>query len=155
MSDPGDLIGLPKIDETSQKTEFLPPQWFPLDNKPLCIFLDELNRARPEILLAVMDFSLNRKLAIKNLPEGSFIISAVNSGEDYQVTDLDSALISRFNIYTLLGNIINVSAGESFLTDGKIDAAKLKPICYYPIAHNYNVLCDVVGKGFADGKAIG
>lgn len=102
-----------------------------------------------------MDLSLNRKLATKNLPEGSFIISAVNSGEDYQVTDLDSALISSFNIYTLLGNIINVSAGESFLTDGKIDAAKLKPICYAPIAHNYNVLCDVMGKAFADGKAIG
>lgn len=35
MSDPGDLIGLPKIDESSKKTEFLPPQWFPLDNKPI------------------------------------------------------------------------------------------------------------------------
>lgn len=100
MSDPGDLIGLPKIDESSKKTEFLPPQWFPLDNKPICLFLDELNRARPEILQAVMDLSLNRKLAGRNLPEGSFIISAVNSGEDYQVTDLDPALISCFNIYT-------------------------------------------------------
>lgn len=99
MSDPGDLIGLPRIDESSQKTEFLPPQWFPLDDKPICLFLDELNRARPEILQAVMDLSLNRKLAGRNLPQGSFIISAVNSGEDYQVTDLDPALVSRFNIY--------------------------------------------------------
>ncbi len=100
MSDPGDLIGLPHIDADSQKTSFLPPQWFPLDRKPIVLFLDELNRARPEILQAVMDLTLNRKLAGRSLPEGSYIISAVNSGGDYQVTDLDPALVSRFNIYT-------------------------------------------------------
>lgn len=100
MSDPGDLIGLPHIDEKSQKTSFLPPEWFPLDEKPVVLFLDELNRARPEILQAVMDLTLNRKLAGKSLPKGSYIISAVNSGNDYQITDLDPALVSRFNIYT-------------------------------------------------------
>ena len=40
------------------------------------------------------------------------------------------------------------------LTDGKIDAAKLKPICYDPVSHNYNVLGEVVGKAFSEGKAI-
>ncbi len=44
----------------------------------------------------------------------------------------------------IVGNIINVSAEESVLTDGKIDASKVKPICYDPVAHNYNVLGDVV-----------
>jgi hypothetical protein len=41
----------------------------------------------------------NRKLAGKSLPKGSRIISAVNAGEEYQLTDLDPALVSRFNIY--------------------------------------------------------
>lgn len=100
MSDPGDLIGLPNINSDSQKTEFLPPQWFPLDDKPIVLFLDELNRARPEILQAVMDLSLNRKLVGRNLPKGSYIISAVNQGDEYQLTDLDPALVSRFNIYS-------------------------------------------------------
>lgn len=54
----------------------------------------------------------------------------------------------------IVGNIINVSADESVLTDGKIDAAKLKPICYDPVAHNYNVLGEVVGKAFSDGKEL-
>ena len=54
----------------------------------------------------------------------------------------------------IVGNIINVSADESILTDGKIDAAKLKPICYDPVAHNYNVLGPAVGKAFSDGKLI-
>ena len=54
----------------------------------------------------------------------------------------------------IVGNIINVSADESVLTDGKIDCAKLKPVCYYPVSHNYNVLGQVVGKAFCDGKQI-
>lgn len=100
MSDPGDLLGLPHKNETSGKTEFMPPYWFPVDGKPIVLFLDELNRARPEILQTVMDLALNRKLAGRALPEGSRIISAVNEGEQYQLTDLDPALVSRFNIYT-------------------------------------------------------
>lgn len=80
MSDPGDLIGLPGKNEKTGKTDFLPPYWFPTDGKPIVLFLDELNRARPEILQSVMDLTLNRKLAGKALPEGSRIISAVNAG---------------------------------------------------------------------------
>lgn len=100
MSDPGDLIGLPCKNEETGKTVFLPPYWFPTDGKPIVLFLDELNRARPEILQSVMDLTLNRKLAGKALPAGSRIISAVNAGQEYQLTDLDPALVSRFNIYT-------------------------------------------------------
>lgn len=54
----------------------------------------------------------------------------------------------------IVGNIINVSADESVLSDGKIDAAKLQPICYDPVSHNYNVLGQIVGKAFSDGKAL-
>jgi hypothetical protein len=98
MADPGDLIGLPCKDEATGKTDFMAPYWFPTDGKPVVLFLDELNRARPEILQTIMDLALNRKLAGKKLPEGSRIISAVNAGDQYQLTDLDPALVSRFNI---------------------------------------------------------
>lgn len=46
-----------------------------------------------------MDLTLNRQLAGRSLPEGSRIVSAVNDGEEYQLTDLDPALVSRFNVY--------------------------------------------------------
>ena len=98
MSDPGDLIGIPNKNEKTGKTDFMPPYWFPLDGKPIVLFLDELNRARPEILQTIIDLALNRKLAGRKLPEGSRIISAVNAGDQYQLTDLDPALVSRFNI---------------------------------------------------------
>lgn len=106
MADPGDIIGLPsKVERldadgnVTSQTDFTPPYWFPVDGKPIVLFLDELNRARPEILQTVMDLTLNRKLAGKALPEGSHVISAVNDGDEYQLTDLDPALVSRFNIY--------------------------------------------------------
>ncbi|MCC9601070.1 AAA family ATPase [Stieleria sp. JC731] len=99
MSDPGDLIGLLHKDESTGRSEFLPPYWWPADGKPIALFLDELNRARPEILQAVMELALNKTLAGKKLPEGSVIVSAVNDGDEYQLTDLDPALVSRFNLY--------------------------------------------------------
>ena len=99
MSDPGDLIGLMHKDEKTGRSEFLPPYWWPTNNKPIVLFLDELNRARPEILQSVQDLTLNKTLAGKKLPNGSIIISAVNEGEEYQLTDLDPALVSRFNVY--------------------------------------------------------
>lgn len=118
MSDPGDLIGLPDKNEETGKTDFLPPYWFPIDGKPIVLFLDELNRARPEILQSVMDLTLNRKLAGKALPAGSRIISAVNAGQEYQLTDLDPALVSRFNIYTF-----KPSVSEWLLWAEKADVA--------------------------------
>lgn len=105
MSDPGDLIGIPHKDEVNGKTEFLPPYWFPVDETPVVLFLDELNRARPEVLQTIMDLALNRKLAGKSLPKGSRIISAVNNGDEYQLTDLDPALVSRFNIYEFIPSV--------------------------------------------------
>ena len=100
MSDPGDLIGIPNRNDTTGKTEFMPPYWFALDGKPVVLFLDELNRARPEVLQTIMDLALNRTLAGRRLPDGSRIISAVNAGDQYQLTDLDPALVSRFNVVT-------------------------------------------------------
>jgi MoxR-like ATPase len=99
MSDPGDLIGLPVLDGITNKTDFRPPWWFPENDEAVVLFLDELNRARPEILQCVMDLTLNKRLNGKRLPKGSRIITAVNDGEEYQLTDLDPALVSRFNIY--------------------------------------------------------
>ena len=96
MADPGDLIGLPKMGERS---EFVPPYWWPQEDEPIVLFLDELNRARAELLQTVMDLVLNRTLAGRSLPKGSRLIAAVNEGDEYQLTPMDPALVSRFNIY--------------------------------------------------------
>lgn len=54
----------------------------------------------------------------------------------------------------LVGNIVNVSADESILTDGKIDIRKLRPITYDTVNHDYLELGTKVGNAFADGKKL-
>ena len=59
--------------------------------------------------------------------------------------------VKSFEDGILVGEIINVTADESVVTDGKIDPKKLKPIAYDPVNNTYLALGDVVGKAFADG----
>ena len=54
--------------------------------------------------------------------------------------------------HIMIGKIVNVSADESVLTDGAIDLAKVRPIIYDGMNHNYNVMGEIVGKAFEDGK---
>jgi len=54
----------------------------------------------------------------------------------------------------LIGEIVNICADESILTDDKIDPSKLEPITYDPVNHNYLTLGKVVGNAFSDGKQL-
>ncbi|MBE6949219.1 MAG: flavin reductase family protein [Ruminococcaceae bacterium] len=54
----------------------------------------------------------------------------------------------------LVGEIVNVCADESILTDGKIDPQKLNPITYDPVNHDYLTLGVKVGNAFEDGKKL-
>lgn len=51
--------------------------------------------------------------------------------------------------------IVNVAADEKVLgEDGNIDLAKLRPITYDGLNHNYNVIGEVVGKAFSIGAKL-
>lgn len=54
----------------------------------------------------------------------------------------------------LLGEIVNVCADESVLTEGKIDPAKLRPISYDSANHAYLLVGQKVGAAFHDGKQL-
>lgn len=54
----------------------------------------------------------------------------------------------------MVGEIVNVCAEESVLTDGKIDPMKLRPITYDGMNHAYYVLGEKVGNAFCDGAAL-
>ena len=54
----------------------------------------------------------------------------------------------------LVGEIVNVSADEFVLTNGKIDPQKLRPITFDPANHTYLTLGEQVGKAFSDGLKI-
>ena len=59
--------------------------------------------------------------------------------------------VKSFEKGILIGEIVNINADESILTDGRIDTAKLKPICYDPVNNDYLVLGEKVGNAFKDG----
>ena len=54
----------------------------------------------------------------------------------------------------MVGEVINVCADESVLTDGKIDPAKLRPITYDGMNHTYLALGKKVGDAFSDGAKL-
>lgn len=59
--------------------------------------------------------------------------------------------VKSFENGILVGEIVNVNADESILTDGKIDPKKLKPITYDPVNNAYLGLGEKVGNAFKDG----
>lgn len=54
----------------------------------------------------------------------------------------------------VVGEIVNMSADESILTDGKVDLAKLQPVIYDSSSNNYRVVGDSVGQAWESGKAV-
>ena len=52
----------------------------------------------------------------------------------------------------LVGEVMNMSADESILTDGKVDLAKLQPIVFDAAGMCYRAIGDVVGGAWNAGK---
>lgn len=58
------------------------------------------------------------------------------------------------NTCRMVGEIVNVCADESVLTNGNIDPLKLKPITYDGMNREYYVLGNKVGNAFKDGEIL-
>lgn len=96
----GDVIGLPKVEDGV--TKFLPPDWYKdaCDN-PRVLFLDELNRATPEVLQCAFQIVLDRTLNGHKLHPETRVYAAINTSASYQVNEIDPALLDRFWVVDL------------------------------------------------------
>lgn len=54
--------------------------------------------------------------------------------------------------YILIGEVVNMSADESVLTDGKVDLSKLQPVCFDSASNTYRVIGEAVADAFSSGK---
>jgi hypothetical protein len=91
----GDMIGLPSTD--GEVTRFNPPDWYKQAcNKPMCLFLDELNRATPEVMQAAFQVVLDRELNGWKLHPQTRVYAAINASAAYTVNEMDPALLDRF-----------------------------------------------------------
>lgn len=59
--------------------------------------------------------------------------------------------VKSFEDGILIGEIVNVNADESIMTNGKIDIKKLNPLTYDPVNRDYIGLGEKVGNAFEDG----
>ena len=91
----GDIIGLPEL--VDGITRFAPVNWF-VDAclNPRVLFFDELNRATIEVQQCAFQIVLDRELNGHKLHPETRVYAAVNEGADYQVTEMDPALLRRF-----------------------------------------------------------
>ena len=71
---------------------------------------------------------------------------------EYPLT-LECRVVS-FEDGMLIGEVVNQSADERILTDGKVDLAKLKPIVFDAAGMCYRGLGEVVGQAWGSGKKI-
>ena len=99
----GDLVGLPSIEGNS--TRFNPPDWFKAAcDKPVVLFLDEVDRATMEVRQGIFELTDSRKLNGHNLHEDTLVFAAVNGGEhgaQYQVGEMDPAELDRWTVFDI------------------------------------------------------
>lgn len=92
----GDLVGL-LMPTKAGTVKHARPRWFPTKGEGI-IFLDECNRAHPDVMQAMFSFITARTIHTHVLPEGWKIVAAGNYQTDgFTVTDTsDQAWMSRF-----------------------------------------------------------
>lgn len=95
--DSPDLQGLKWIDEKTGTTKSYRPEFFPVENTPGVIFLDELTAAEPRMQATAYQLVLDRKVGPYSLPEKWMVIAAGNSPEDGAISyKMGTALSDRF-----------------------------------------------------------
>ena len=101
----GDVIGYPDIEgmKSSKVMTFCMPSWFVRACKePVVLFLDELNRGLPTVQQSFFQIVLDRCLGndesgtAYNIHPETRIFAAVNHGNEYDVNEMDPALLRRF-----------------------------------------------------------
>jgi MoxR-like ATPase len=99
----GDLVGLPSID--GNRTTFNPPDWFKQAcEEPVCLFLDEVDRATLEVRQGIFELTDSRKLNGHHLHPDTIVFAAINGGdhgEQYQVNEMDPAELDRWSVWDI------------------------------------------------------
>jgi hypothetical protein len=102
-----DLVGIPVpvVDDGTRRLLYLRQEDV---TQAEIIFFDELNRAHPKVLNTVFELIQFRSINGEKLPHLRSVIAVINpAGSNYQVQELDPALVDRFHIH------LSLTAGPS------------------------------------------
>jgi hypothetical protein len=106
----GDVSGYPDLEamKRSKVMTFCMPSWFVKACKePVVLFLDEFNRATPQVMQSFFQIVLDRELGNDEngnpykLHPQTRVYAAINAGNEYDVNDMDPALLRRFYVCDL------------------------------------------------------
>lgn len=134
----GDVGGYPDIEgmkETGIMTMCMPSWFIRACREPVVLMLDEMNRALPGVQQAAFQLILDRELGNDKdgrpyrLHPETRIIAAVNHGAEYDVNDMDPALLRRFWVADL------IPTTDDWLTwaaENKIDSVLVDFIRQHP-----------------------
>lgn len=101
-----DIVGIPSPDKEAGVLKFYRPE--DIETAEF-IFFDELNRAHPRVLNAVLEIVQFKSVNGYKLPNLKMVWAAINPpGSDYQVEELDPALIDRFHCYIKMKAEVNL-----------------------------------------------
>jgi len=103
----GDLLGLPDTADTAingrKATTWNAPDWLVTAcEQPVMLFLDEVDRATPEVRQGLFELTDSRKINGWHLHPETLVVAAVNGGEhgaQYQVGEMDPAELDRWTVF--------------------------------------------------------
>ena len=175
----GDVGGYPDLEgmkETGVMT-FCMPSWFVRATKePVVLMLDELNRSLPGVQQSFFQLVLDRELGNdKNgvpyrLHPETRVVAAVNHGAEYDVNDMDPALLRRFWVVDLEPTAEDwIGWADGYGIDGvvidfirnnpahlRVDPSQVEPGTVCPNPASWHRLSDsLVHMGFAPSEVAG
>lgn len=109
-------MGIPdlkKSEEAGCYTKMLPSWYVRACREPVVLMLDEANRSLPQVMQGFFQIVLDRELG--NGPDGEAfrlhpetrVIAAVNVGNEYDVNEMDPALLRRFWVTEIEPTVTN------------------------------------------------
>ena len=108
--DESQVSGIPDFEtsKTSGVATFCLPSWYiRACREPVVLMLDELNRSMPQVMQSFFQVVLDRQLGNNvdgeplTLHPETRVIAAINHGSEYDVNDMDPALLRRFWVVDL------------------------------------------------------
>ncbi len=136
--DESQVSGIPDFEtsKTSGVATFCLPSWYVRAcREPVVLMLDELNRSMPQVMQSFFQVVLDRQLGNNvdgeplTLHPETRVIAAVNHGSEYDVNDMDPALLRRFWVVDLdpsVGDWIDW-AGDNDIDPVTIDFVRQHP----------------------------
>ena len=99
------VTGIPDFEGSKEAgvSYFLATSWYQRAcDEPVVLFLDEMNRSMPQVMQAFFQIVLDRELgndkegAPRRLHPDTRVFAAINAGNEYDVNEMDPALLRRF-----------------------------------------------------------